>query len=260
MDAGQVDQILANLMINARDAIKKSGKVIIETENVVFDEAYCSDHAGFIPGNYILLSVQDNGCGMDRETIANIFEPFFTTKETDKGTGLGLSTVYGIVKQNNGMINVDSVPEKETTFRIYLPRFTGNDTQISVAPQVKALRTGTETVLLVEDEPLVLKTTQVMLENLGYKVLTATTPAEATRLADTYNSEIDLLITDVVMPEMNGRDLAKQIFPNLRVLFMSGYTADVIAHHCVLDEGIHMLQKPFSIKDLAAKVRNLLDL
>ncbi|MDX2440935.1 MAG: PAS domain S-box protein [Desulfobacterales bacterium] len=262
MDSTQLDQILANLMINARDAIRNVGKVTIKTENVVLDEAYCAAHAGFVPGQYTLLSVSDNGHGMDRKTLANIFEPFFTTKELGKGTGLGLATVYGIVKQNNGFINVYSEPKEGTTFKIYLPRYAEKITQVSSKDPAEGVRSGTETVLVVEDEPMILKMTQIMLEKLGYKILTSGTPDEAIHLAENYTGEIHLLMTDVVMPKMNGRDLANLLnsfYPKLRCLFMSGYTANVIVHHGVLDEGVHFIQKPFSMNKLAVKVRAVLD-
>lgn len=261
VDPGQIDQILANLAINARDAIAGTGKVTIETENAVFDEAYCADHTGFVPGEYVTLAVSDDGCGMEKDVLSNIFEPFFTTKGVGEGTGLGLSTVYGIVKQNNGFINVYSEPGKGSTFKIYIPQFQGQ----SDAEQMKALREPTkgagETVLLVEDELSVLKLNQRLLERLRYKVLPASTPHEAIRLAEEHAGQIDLLITDVVMPEMNGLDLAKQLLsthPNLKQLFMSGYTANAITHRNVLKEGVHFIHKPFSTQDLAIKVREAL--
>ena len=262
VDPSQIDQILANLCVNARDAIAGVGKITIETGNTTFDEAYCGDHVGYVPGEYVLLAVSDDGCGMDKETLGKLFEPFFTTKELGKGTGLGLATVYGIVKQNNGFLNVYSEPGQGTTFRIYLPRYAGKAEQArTAAPQESAMR-GRETILVVEDEPEILNLTKRMLEKQGYHVLTAGTPGEAIRLAEEHAGEIHLLMTDVVMPEMNGRDLAKRMisfYPNIRRLFMSGYTANVIAHHGVLDEGVHFIQKPFSIRDLAAKVRQALD-
>ncbi len=261
MDPVQVDQILANLCVNARDAIADVGKVTIETGNAVFDETYCADHAGFVAGEYVLLAVSDDGCGMDKETLDQIFEPFFTSKGVGQGTGLGLSTVYGIVKQNNGFINVYSEPGKGTTFRIYLPRYAGQavDTQQEKAAEIPLSRG--ETVLVVEDEPALLTMDKMMLEKLGYRVLAAGTPGEAIRLAEEHAGEIHLLITDVVMPEMNGRDLAERLqslYPGMKILFMSGYTADVIAHRGVLDEGVNFIQKPFSMKDLAVKVREAL--
>ena len=262
MDPSQIDQILANLCVNARDAIADVGKITIETGNVEFDETYCNDHVGFLPGEYVLLAVSDNGCGMDTETLDNIFEPFFTTKESGKGTGLGLATVYGVVKQNNGFINVYSEPGQGTTFRIYLPRHLTKTAQLSEKEVNPPPERGNETILLVEDEPAILKMTTMMLERLGYTVVAAGTPAEAINLAHEYTGIIDLLVTDVVMPEMNGRNLAKNIlsfYPNLKRLFMSGYTANVIAHHGVLDEGVNFIQKPFSRENLGTKVRELLD-
>ena len=262
MDPAQVDQILANLCVNARDAIRDTGKVTIETNNVVFDEVYCTAHAGFVPGEYVLLALSDNGCGMDREALSHLFEPFFTTKEMGKGTGLGLATVYGIIKQNNGFINVYSEPDHGTTFKMYLPRYLAKGEQRTSEPEVaKPAATGHETILLVEDEPMILEMTTVMLKRQGYTVLPAAAPGEAIRLAREHAGEIHLLMTDVVMPEMNGRDLARNLlslYPDLKRLFMSGYTANVIARHGVLNEGVHFIQKPFTMKDLAAKIRNVL--
>ena len=262
MDPTQIDQILANLCVNARDAIADVGKITIETGNIVFDETYCNDHIGFMPGEYVLLTVSDNGCGMDTVTIDNIFEPFFTTKESGKGTGLGLATVYGVVKQNNGFINVYSEPGQGTTFRIYLPRHLTKTTHSSAKRVTPAPERGHETILLVEDEPAILRMTTMMLERLGYTVVAARSPGEAISLAQEHTGIIDLLVTDVVMPEMNGRDLAKNVLsfnPNLKRLFMSGYTANVIAHHGVLDEGVNFIQKPFSRENFGAKVREVLD-
>nr|WP_319395808.1 PAS domain S-box protein [uncultured Desulfobacter sp.] len=262
IDPGQIDQILANLCVNARDAIAGVGKMIIETGNTIFDEAYCAVHAGFKPGEYAMLAMSDTGCGMDAQTLANIFEPFFTTKAQDKGTGLGLSTVYGVVKQNQGFINVYSEPEQGTTFKIYLPRHrTEADALPDQQPKTPA-GDAHETILLVEDDPAILKVTMRMIERHGYSVIAAATPGEAVELAHTYKGEINLLMTDVIMPEMNGRDLAENICnhtPNLKCLFMSGYTANVIAHHGVLDQGVNFIQKPFSKDDLAAKLREVLD-
>jgi PAS domain S-box-containing protein len=262
MDPIQVDQILTNLCVNARDAIVDTGKLTIETGLASFDEEYCSHHAGFVPGDYVLLAVSDTGCGMDKETQAHLFEPFFTTKEMGKGTGLGLATVYGVVKQNNGFINVYSEPGKGTTFKVYLPRHLDKMVPLPEKELDKPDERGRETVLLVEDEPTILDMTTEMLERLGYTVLAAGTPGEAVHLAQKHPSRIDLLLTDVVMPEMNGRDLAKNllsIYPDIRRLFMSGYTASVIAHHGVLDEGVHFIHKPFSMKDLGRKLREALE-
>ena len=262
MDPSQIDQILANLCVNARDAIEGVGKVTIETGNTLFDADYCADHPDFLYGEYVLLAVSDNGCGMDKETLEKLFEPFFTTKAMGKGTGLGLSMVYGIAKQNNGFINVYSEPNHGTVFKIYLPRYMGNDRQMQVEGMRESVLFGHETILLVEDELGILKLTKTILEGRGYTVLMASMPGEAIRLARKHASEIHLLVTDVIMPEMNGRDLAEKLqtlYPHLKCLFMSGYTADVIAHHGVLEEGVHFIQKPFSTQSLAAKVREVLD-
>lgn len=262
VDPSQLDQILANLCINARDAISGVGKITIETENITFDEAYCESHLAFIPGEYVLLALSDNGCGMDKDTLAHIYEPFFTTKEMGKGTGLGLATVYGIVKQNNGFMNVYSEFNQGTTFKIFLPRYTDKDDYVQIIGSEQPAAHGRETILLVEDEPAILAMTKTMLERLGYTVLPANTPSEAIRLAELHKSQIDVLLTDVVMPEMNGRDLIRHmrpLYPDLKTLFMSGYTANVIAHHGVLDKGVQFLEKPFSKKDLAAKIKEVLD-
>jgi len=262
LDPSQLDQLLTNLCVNARDAVPDVGKITIETKNSVFDEAYCTAHAGFVPGEFVLLAISDNGCGMDKNTMDRIFEPFFTTKELGKGTGLGLATVYGIVKQNNGFINVYSEPGNGTTFKIYLPRFESQHTIVDTAMAVAPPRGRGEAVLLVEDEPTLLESTGKMLEMQGYHVLSANTPEEAIRLAEEYTGMISLLMTDVVLPGMNGRKLSDKILlirPTVKTLFMSGYTANVIAHHGVLDEGVHFLQKPFSLIDLAAKVGSVLE-
>ena len=262
MDPSQIDQILANLSVNAKDAIADVGKIIIETKKVIFDQDYCTDHPGFLPGDFVQLTVSDNGCGMERETVKDIFEPFFTTKDVDRGTGLGLATVYGIVKQNEGFIDVYSELNKGTSFKIYLPRYKSAQEQGHLNSRTKIGAKGKETILLVEDETSILAMTAQMLRRLGYKVITASTPGEAIRIVHEYDGDIHLLMTDVVMPEMNGRDLAKNLLsicPNLNHLFMSGYTANVIAHHGVLDDGINFIQKPFSKQDLSAKIREVLD-
>ena len=262
IDPGQIDQILVNLCVNARDAIDDNGKLTIETNNSVFDEDYCKYHTDFKPGEYVMLAVSDNGCGMNREILDNIFEPFFTTKKIGVGTGLGLATVFGIVKQNNGFINVYSEQNKGTTFKIYLPRHIGTSETLREKPQIQQTKKGSETILLVEDEPAILEMTTMMLEGLGYNVMAAATPGEALRYVEKYPKQIQLLMTDVIMPEMNGKELAKKIlarYPDLKRVFMSGYTADVIAHHGVLDKGVHFIQKPFSIQDLATKLREVLE-
>ncbi|TNF27178.1 MAG: response regulator [Deltaproteobacteria bacterium] len=262
MDPSQVDQILANLCVNARDAIADVGKITIETHRQVFDEDYCAAHANFRTGEYVKLSVSDDGCGMDKATLAQIFEPFFTTKAYGKGTGLGLAMVHGVVHQNNGFVNVYSEPGAGTTFSVYLPRYTGTAERSALDGAVEPTPTGLETILVVEDEPAILVVATKMLRLQGYTVLTARNAAEAIRVSNENAGGIDLLLTDVVMPEMNGRDLAKHVAPlhaSMKVLFMSGYTANVIAHQGVLDPGTHFIQKPFSVQSLAAKVREVLD-
>lgn len=263
VDAAQVDQILANLCVNARDAIEKVGKITIETANSSFNAAYCIDNPGFIPGEYVQLAVSDNGCGMEKEIVDNLFEPFFTTKPQGEGTGLGLSTVYGIVKQNSGFINVYSEPGKGTTVRVYFPRHYGALSEGGLATkQTSVTVTGNETILLVEDEPALLSLSRRMLENMGYDVIPANGPRQAIELAREYSGQIDLLITDVIMPEMNGSDLCQNLTsanPGLKTLFMSGYTANIIAHHGVLEKGVCFVQKPFSLNDLSLKIREALE-
>ncbi len=263
IDPSQVDQILANLSVNARDSIKDIGNLTIETDNVHFDHKYCRDHMGHTHGDYVMLSVRDSGRGMNKETMDNLFEPFFTTKQLGKGTGLGLATVYGIVKQNKGFIKVYSEKDEGTTFRIYLPKYaeTINRKEPKIL-ETKVLR-GHETILLVEDEASILKMNKMMLQRLGYNVLAASTPGEAIQISNDFTSgKIELLMTDVVMPEMNGRDLAENLlrsYPDLKCLFMSGYTANVIAHHGILDEGLNFISKPFSKQELSTKLREILD-
>ncbi|MDD2237367.1 MAG: ATP-binding protein, partial [Kiritimatiellae bacterium] len=262
MDPTQVDQILANLCVNARDAISGVGKITIETGNRTFDEEYCATHAGYLQGDYVKLVVSDNGAGMNAETQARLFEPFFTTKVVGKGTGLGLATVYGIVRQNKGFVQVYSEPDQGTAFHVYLPRCSGaaEKDPAECPPAISAC--GVETILLVEDEPSILHMTSAMLRRLDYEVLAAGTTDEALNLADSYKGRIHLLMTDVIMPDMNGRDLAGVLMaahPDMKCLFMSGYTADVIAHHGTLKAGVHFIQKPFSKMDLAAKVRAVLE-
>ena len=261
IDPSQVDQLLANLCVNARDAITGVGKITIKTGRATLDVGYCAAHQGAVPGEYVLLTVSDSGHGMEKEVLDKIFEPFFTTKELGRGTGLGLATVYGIVKQNNGFINASSEPGQGTTFKIYLPEHAEGLTVAVKEPEGK-LRSGAgETVLVVEDEAVVLKLTARMLAGQGYSVLTAGTSTEAIHLAHEHAGKIDLLLSDVIMPEMNGRDLAKLLVsfqPDLKCLFMSGYTSTVIASQGILEEGVHFIQKPFSVKDLAAKVREVL--
>ena len=262
MDPSQIDQLLANLCVNARDAIADVGRITIETGEQFIDENYCAQHVGLVAGEYVRLSVGDNGCGMDKETLSRIFEPFFTTKGIGQGTGLGLSTVYGIVKQNNGFIDVYSEPGLGTTFTIYLPRHHGAAAGVRPEEAAQPASRGHETILLVEDEPAILTMAATMLARLGYLVLSANSPAEALAKAGQHQGEVRLVITDVVMPEMNGKELAKILLdrhPQLKTLFMSGYTADAIAQHGVLDEGVHFIQKPFSLPGLGMMVREMLD-
>lgn len=260
MDRSQIDQIMANLCVNARDAISGVGKITIRTQKSDLDPAFCARHAGCKPGQYVLLEFTDDGCGMDEETLKHVFEPFFTTKEMGKGTGLGLSMIYGIVKQNDGYIDVRSRPNGGTTFRIFLPRT--QDRPAAAELPTEAVPAGTETVLLVEDEPAVLRLAQALLERIGYTVLAFDSPAKAIEAAERHDSPIHLLITDVVMPEMNGQQLKARIetlLPEIKVLFMSGHTTGAIAHRGVLPENVEILQKPFSIRSLALKVREILD-
>lgn len=266
IDPSQIDQIVANLCVNARDAIDGVGEIKIITENVVLDNLWCSNHPGAVAGEYVMLQLSDNGCGMDKSTLENIFEPFFTTKGLGKGTGLGLATVYGIVNQNSGLIEVKSEPGDGATFNIYLPRY------MEMAAQEGAEALGAEsesssdekriTVLLVEDETAILKLTRILLEKEGYKVIAAESPLDAIEIAKRDHGKIDLLMTDVIMPHMNGSDLAANIlsiYPDMRLLFMSGYTADIIAIHGVLGEEVNFIQKPFSKKELCSKVREALN-
>ncbi len=262
MDPSQIAQILANLCANARDAISDTGRLILGTENCTVHAKQCAGHADFAPGDYVLLTVADDGSGMDEETLAHIFEPFFTTKEIGRGTGLGLATLYGIVRQNSGFVTVHSAVGQGTTFNIYLPRHAGEAGATPVKQTVKAPAGGTETILLVEDEPSLLKITAIALRKLGYTVLTAETPGAALQLAEEQGEAITLLITDVVMPEMNGRNLARKLqslHPKVKRLFMSAYTDDVIAQQGVLDAETHFIQKPFTVQELADKVREALE-
>jgi PAS domain S-box-containing protein len=262
IDPSQIDQILANLCLNARDAIKGPGKVTLETGNITIDASYCARHAEAVPGEYVFLSVSDDGSGMDKETLAHIFEPFFTTKEVGKGTGLGLATVYGIVKQNHGFIYTYSEPDIVTTFRIYLPQFAAGAAQSAAAVTLKVPAAKGETVLLVEDEPALMAVYKLFLDGLGYNVLLAGTPKEALELFSHHPGDIHLLLTDVVMPGMNGRKLAELIRttkPDIKVLFMSGYTADVIIERGVLEQNKAFIAKPFSQNELARKVRAVLE-
>jgi len=263
MDPSQIDQILANLCVNARDAITGMGTITIKTGRVVLDAEDCADKPDAVPGQYAVLQVSDNGSGMDEDTLSHLFEPFFTTKSTGKGTGLGLATVYGIVRQNEGFIDVCSEPGHGSTFTICLPLYAEGPIGHERLQRDTEIPKGQgETILLVEDEAAILDMGRRMLETLGYRVLATATAAEAIRLAEEAADGIHLLITDVVMPEMDGRELAGRVgalHPAVKSLFMSGYTSDVIAHRGVLDEGVQFLQKPFTMRALAIKVRGVLD-
>ena len=264
MDPTQIDQLLANLCVNARDAIAGVGQIIISSGNAHLDAIKGPDAASFRPGDFALLTVADNGSGMDAETLERLFEPFFTTKPFGQGTGLGLATVYGIVKQNNGYIEASSAPDQGATFRIYFPR----QHQEAEASQASAVisndppRGRGETILIIEDETPILHVVQQMLQRLGYLVLPADSPGQALELAGANAGRIALVMIDVVMPGMNGRELAKRLketSPDLRTLFMSGYTADVIARRGVLESDTPFLQKPFTLHDLAVRVKQALE-
>src|SRR6202035_1636880 len=262
-DAGQIDQVIMNLAVNARDAMPSGGKLTIETSNVSLDQDYARFHAPLKPGNYVTLAISDTGAGMDSETQSHIFEPFFTTKGV-RGTGLGLSTVYGIVKQSGGYIWVTSEPDKGTTFKIYLPRVAETVeslAQVALPAESDAVR-GTETVLVVEDEPNLRYLARQYLEKQGYRVLEAADGAAAMQIVVAHEGTIHLLLTDVIMPGMNGRELAQRILelrPLTKVLYMSGYTENVIGRNGTLDAGIRLLQKPFTLRDLKTIVREVLD-
>lgn len=261
MDPTQIDQLLVNLCVNARDAIIDVGKVTIETAFKTIEEAYCSVHSESFSGDFVMLAVSDNGTGMDRETAGKIFDPFFTTKKKGCGTGMGLATVYGIVKQNDGFINVYSEPGKGTTFKIFLPMVKDRSLDTNRQDSTNVPSSNGETVLLVEDDRPNLQLCIELLEYSGYTVLPADNPYDAINLAKENSDKINLLITDVVMPGMNGRQLSEQlrrIVPDLKILFMSGYTANIIAHRGVLDEGVCFLSKPFSMNDLALKIHEVL--
>jgi PAS domain S-box-containing protein len=264
-DSGQIEQVIMNLAVNARDAMPSGGKLTIETANVTLDEDYARLHAPLRPGDYVLLALSDTGAGMDTETQSHIFEPFFTTKGP-KGTGLGLSTVYGIVKQSGGYIWVHSEIGKGATFRIYLPRVAASGEpvtpQVAAVEETRAVEPGTETILLVEDEANLRYLARQFLEKQGYKVIEAADGAVAMQIAVAHEGVIHLLLTDVIMPGMNGRELAQRISeirPNVKILYMSGYTENVVGHDGTLDAGVRLLQKPFNLRDLKSKVREVLD-
>ncbi len=259
-DPVQIEQILINLAVNARDAMAKGGKLVIETANIVADSPFCDAHIDISPGEYVQLSVSDTGVGIDKDNLPHVFEPFFTTKEFGKGTGLGLSTVYGIVKQNNGFISVYSEPDRGTTFKIYIPRTHEPLVRPARKPE-KPVKSGSGTILLVEDDNMVLKMVSDMLGALGYMVIAADNPQDALSLCEKSGASIDLVITDVVMPQMSGKELRDRLIARngqMKILFMSGYTSNIIAQHGILEEGTHFIQKPFSINMLAEKVKQML--
>jgi PAS domain S-box-containing protein len=262
-DSGQIDQVIMNLAVNARDAMPSGGKLTIETSNVFLDDEYARFHAPLRPGDYVMLTISDTGLGMDSETQSHIFEPFFTTKGT-KGTGLGLSTVYGIIKQSGGYVWVFSEPGKGTTFKIYLPRVAerAEPAQVVTSDETALAAPGTETILLAEDEANLRYLARQFLEKQGYNVIEAADGARAMQIALAHQGVIHLLLTDVIMPGMNGRELAQRISeirPQTKILYMSGYTENVIGHNGTLDAGVRLLQKPFTLRELKSKVRQVLD-
>ena len=260
-DPGQIEQVIMNLAVNARDAMPQGGKLIIETADVDLDESYARSHPGVEPGRYVVLAVSDTGHGMDAETAARIFEPFFTTKEAGKGTGLGLATVYGIVKQSGGHISVYSEVGHGSTFKVFLP-LSEDDVAAPVAASAAAAEGGSEAILLLEDEPALRELVREILERAGYRVMTGPTPQEALQSALEARAAVDLVLTDVVMPHLSGREAAARVrdaHPGTPVLYMSGYTDEAIGHHGVLEASEHFLQKPFTTEVLLNKVRQVLE-
>jgi two-component system, cell cycle sensor histidine kinase and response regulator CckA len=263
IDPGQFEQILVNLAINARDAMADGGKLTIETANIDIDEDYCTLHPYVKPGRHVMLAVSDTGCGMSQEVKSHLFEPFYTTKQKGRGTGLGLATIYGVIKQSGGSIEVYSEPGEGTTFKIYLPAIEEIPQQLDLEKKpVSSLSKGDETILLVEDESIVRELAAKMLKRINYNILYASNGDEALEIAQNYSGVIHLMITDVVMPGMNGRQLAERLLrmrPNIKVLFTSGYTENAIAHHGIIEKGLSFIGKPYSSRDLANKIRRLLD-
>ncbi|MGH7254492.1 MAG: ATP-binding protein, partial [Nitrospirales bacterium] len=261
-DPGQIEQVIMNLAVNARDAMPQGGCLTVELHNIDLDETYTRTHAGTQPGRYVLMAVSDTGCGMDAQTKARVFEPFFTTKEKGKGTGLGLSTVYGIIRQSGGFVNLYSELGQGTSFKMYLPRVDEALSPTETAASSPGQLDGTETVLLVEDEEDVRNLARTILERFHYTVLEATDVEEAIRFGEDASRTIHLLLTDIVMPHLSGRQLAERLTdrrPNLKVIFMSGYTGDAVVRHGVLKAGMAFLQKPFTPMALAQKAREVLN-
>jgi CheY-like chemotaxis protein len=262
VDSAQLSQILMNLAVNARDAMPRGGKLTIKTDNISLDTDYARRHVGIAPGDYVLLSVSDTGIGMNHQTQQHIFEPFFTTKERDQGSGLGLATVYGIVKQSGGNIEVASDLGAGTTFKIYLPRVKKRIPQVKKPDTFVELVAGTETILLVEDEEVVRKLSRRILEICGYNVIETRNGIEALESCAVGDCKFDLLMTDVVMPKMGGSELAEKLrlkLPNLKILFTSGYTNEAVIRHGVKVGNVNFIQKPFSPKQLANKIRKIFD-
>jgi CheY-like chemotaxis protein len=262
VDAGQLDQVVMNLVINGRDAMPTGGSVTIETDNVDLDEQYAREHLGMLPGRYVMLSVSDTGCGMDKTTQTRIFEPFFTTKEPGKGTGLGLSTAFGIIKQSGGSIWVYSELERGSSFKVYLPRVDAAADREKSSGDTGAGPRGDEVILLVEDDAQVRRLACSVLRRAGYDVIEASSPEDALRWSAVSERPLQLLLTDVVMPKMSGRVLAEELgkrIAQLKVLYMSGYTDDAVLRHGIVESGAAFLQKPLTPASLLRKVREVLD-
>ena len=260
LDPLQIDQLTLNLALNARDAMPKGGNLVIETANMTIDDVFCSQYPELPRGEFVMISISDNGTGIDQETLPHIFEPFYTTKIIGEGTGMGLATVYGIVKQNNGFINVYSEPGEGTTFKIYFPRWTESEEKEEILP-AKSVVSKTGTILLVEDDEMVMETIKRILEVIGHKVIVFSSPNKALAFCKEEKIEIHILLTDLVMPEMSGKDLMdaiETIKPDIQTIFMSGYTADIVAHRGVLEKNVNLINKPFTKDQLADKVQEVL--